>query len=364
MTHGGDIARVASRYGIPAAQLVDFSANLNPRGLPAGAVERLARDARDARVVASYPDADASELTDALRKRLEVPAECIVIGSGADALIHAAVRAFAPRRCVVPVPAFGEYERACRAFGCEFRQIMLHPGAGFALQSEALRDIAPGDLIILNNPHNPTGRTTICAEMRKQCRQVRSRGARVLVDEAFVDYAPGNAVTGDAAVDPGTIAVRSLTKFFGCAGLRVGYAVATPESAERLALQLPPWPVSMLALNALAEAVRDTEYERATLDDNERERAALGPALVELGCMVFPSGANFLLIRLPDGPGAGMVRERLIREHRIIVRACDSFAGLEGDCYIRVAVRTANENARLVHGLRQTMGEIQCSRKS
>src|SRR5207248_9500991 len=252
-------------------------------------------------------------------------------------LIHQAVRALTPRRCLIPVPAFSEYARACVAYGCAVHSIPLNTEA----------QCSPGDLIVLNNPHNPTGACASRTEMLRRVAGARSAGAAVLLDEAFIDYAPDCAVTGDAAAQPGVIAIRSLTKFFGCPGLRVGYAVAAAETARALAAQLPPWPVSVLALNALAEALRDGDYARETLERNQRARERLSEALGHLGCQVFPSAANFLLLRLADGFAAAHVRERLIREHGVLVRDCDGFEGLEPGRFLRVAVRLESENVRL-----------------
>lgn len=357
-THGGDVERVARQTDIRIEQLLDFSANVNPMGLPARAAERLARDARDPRLLSRYPSPEAPELRSLLSEQLRVPIECIVIGAGADTLIHAAVRAMNPRTCLIPIPAFCEYERACRACGCSTRPIPL--AAGFALDRQSLGLSGPGDLVILNNPHNPTGACMSRAEMLELVANVRSSGAAVLVDEAFIDYAPGAAITREASAEPGVVAIRSLTKFFGCAGLRVGYAVAAVETARVLAAQLPAWPVTILALNALSEALRDGDYVRESLARNEAARSSLSAALRRLGCHVFPSAANFLFLRLPDGVPAAEVREQLIRGHAILVRECDSFEGIERGRYLRVAVRLEDENARLIEGLASVLRGLSC----
>jgi threonine-phosphate decarboxylase len=331
-------------------KLLDFSANVNPSGLPTRAAERLARDACDPRVLSQYPDPQAHELRSLLTLQLDVPEECIVIGAGADSLIHAAVHALAPRRCVIPVPAFSEYARACWAYGCAIHTIPLHA-------SEAFRD---GDLAVFNNPHNPTGACSSRAEMLDRVANAQSFGAAVLVDEAFIDYTPGDAITREAATQTGVVAIRSLTKFFGCPGLRVGYAVASAETTAVLAAHLPAWPVTTLAMNALAEALRDGDYARETLERNQRDRPRLSEALERLGCQVSPSAANFLFLRLPDRFPSAQVRERLIREYAILVRECDSFEGVEPERYFRVAVRHEGDNARLIEALERVFQGLSC----
>ena len=344
--HGGDVDGVAREAGIATETLLDFSANVNPMGLPARAAERLAREACNPRIVSQYPNPDATELRELLSRRLAVPGECIAIGAGAVSLIHGAVRAMRPKRCLIPSPAFCEYERAARAYGCAPETASL-----------AVRD---GDLIVLNNPHNPTGACLSRTEMLDRIDAARADGCSILADEAFIDYAPDAAITSEAATRPGVIAIRSLTKFFGCPGLRVGYAVAAPQTAHRLREQLPAWPVTTLALNALAEALRDTDYAREALERNQYARDQLSIGLGALGVRVYPSAANFLFLRLPDACPALQIRDVLIREHAILVRECDSFAGIERGRHLRVAVRRESENARLIAAMASVLEGLSC----
>jgi threonine-phosphate decarboxylase len=362
--HGGDVERVARENGLVAERILDFSANVNPLGLPLRARERLARDASDWRALARYPDPAATALRRALSGRLHVPVESIVVGAGADALIHAAVRALAPKRCVIPVPAFAEYERACRAFGCAVQTIPLQADEGLVLRAESLRVAQLGDVVVLNNPHNPTGACLSGATMQEHIRVIQSAGAAVLVDEAFIDYLPDASITHIAASMPSVIVIRSLTKFFGCPGLRAGYAVAAPETARMLAEQLPAWPVTALALDSLTEAFGDAEYCRVTLESNEKARANLVSGLARFGCRVFPPSANFIFFEVPKAMDALEIRSRLIREHAILVRECDSFRGLERGRYLRIAVRTESENQRLLDALAAVLTETSWTQRA
>jgi threonine-phosphate decarboxylase len=356
--HGGDIGRAARQAGVPADRILDFSSNINPMGLPPRAAGRLARDAQDPRTWARYPDHESTELRSALSRFAGLPPESIVIAAGADALIHAAVRAFTPRRCLIPIPAFSEYERASRAFGCEAIPLPLNPE--FRLPREPSQWLQAGDLLILNNPHNPSGTCSSRSEMLDYIAATRASGAAVLADEAFVDYVPDAAVTQHAATTSGVVSIRSLTKFFGCPGLRVGYAVAVPEIALKISAQLQPWPVTTLAANALSEALQDADYPRRAREQNRRDRAMLSSGLSSLGCRVFPGTANFLLMRIPTGRDAAEIRHALLRDHAILVRECDSFSGLEPGRYLRVAVRSDEENQRLIDALSHVLRENSC----
>jgi threonine-phosphate decarboxylase len=181
--------------------------------------------------------------------------------------------------------------------------------------------------------------------------QTRSAGATLLADEAFIDYAPHASVV-KAAVEPGLIVLRSLTKFYGCPALRVGYAVATPEMAQHIASLLPTWPVTQLALNALTEAVADREYADESLQENELARERLAASLRALGVAVAPSGANYLLVELNASmPCASELRIRMIEKHHILIRNCDSYEGMEPGRFVRVAVRSVVDNQRLLEAL-------------
>ncbi len=353
--HGGDVWRVAAEYGMAAEQLLDFSANVNPRGFPAGAMRRLMRDAADAALLMRYPDPSAEELRRALGERLGVSKKAIIVGAGAEALLAAALRTFGARRCLVPVPSFSEYARACAASGAALHPCPLYPASGFRLNGEKFcRLLRSGrwDLAIINNPHNPSGALVDANELRLVLDTAARAGANLLLDEAFIDYAEHASMAREAARRPGVIVVRSLTKFYGCPALRVGYAISAPDSISRMAAEIPTWPVTLLALNALREALRDEDYTRDTLQENAAERARLSADLEAIGARVFPSTANYLLVRLKEEwAPAARLRERLIREHRILVRNCDSYEGLETGRYIRVAVRSATENSRLLHAL-------------
>jgi threonine-phosphate decarboxylase len=181
---------------------------------------------------------------------------------------------------------------------------------------------------------------------------VNSSGATLLIDEAFVDYVPNASLVHDAAAHHGLIVVRSLTKFYGCPALRVGYAVAHPEVVMQISSLLPTWPVTQLAMDTLTEAIADREYAERSLLENAVERERLGESLRALGLVVFPSSANYLFLELAEGMRrAPELRQAVVEKHRILIRNCDSYEGLPPGRYIRVAVRSASENSRLINAL-------------
>ena len=349
--HGGDVWSAGLELGIPASELLDFSANINPRGLPCRAKERLKHDAADPRLLSFYPDPSARALRMALSGHLGVPMEAILIGPGAEALLSPALRCLRAKRALVPVPAFSEYRRVCAQEEVAFVPFSLDRSSGFRLPVDRFgRALETGrcDVVFLNEPHNPSGALLA----RDQVKLILSAGTGVILDEAFIDYVPEASLTVEAASRPGLIVIRSLTKFYGSPALRTGYAVAHPDTVRSMASFIPTWPVTQLAMGAFAEAVADTEYAEASRAENTLERERLSTALGELGLVVFPSAANFLLLELPAAlRPAAELRTKLLHKHRILIRNCDSYEGIEGGRYVRVAVRSPADNQRLIDAL-------------
>lgn len=352
--HGGDVWQVAEEFGLEPQELLDFSANVNPRGLPPRALERLARDAANPRLLKLYSDPSARTLKMALSRQHGVSPQAIVIGPGAEALLSPALRCLGAQRALVPIPAFSEYRRVCTQQQVQFVPFPLQRSDCFRVPADRLSSVIENEhagIVFLNNPHNPSGSLLEPGEVRG----ILDTSA-LLLDEAFIDYAPHASLVEEAAARPGLIVIRSLTKFFGCPALRVGYAVAHPDTARRIASFLPAWPVTQLAIDALAEAVQDREYAGVTLRENAVERNALGHRLKSLGLTVFPSAANYFLLELQPGmPPASELRSRLIHRHHILIRNCDSYEGLSPGRYVRVAVRSGSDNVRLTEALAEEL---------
>ncbi len=357
--HGGDVWRVSEELGKPASEILDFSANINPRGLPDRARERLLKDAADSRLLSFYPDPSASHLRRALSKLLNCAAESIVVGSGAESLLSPIIRSLGVRRVLVPVPAFSEYRRVCEQEQVEFVPFKLLRADDYRIPvapfCESIQN-SQSDLVLLNNPHNPSGSFLSQDEVRNILETAMARRIPLLLDEAFIDYTAGASLVRHAAETPGLITIRSLTKFYGCPALRAGYAIAHPDMIRRIQNLLPTWGVTQLALNTLAEAITDVGYAHSSRCQNEAERQNLSYSLSRLGLKVFPSAANYLMLELPeDMPTASELRSSLIARHNILIRNCDSYQGLEKGHFVRVAVRSGFENERLVQALREEL---------
>jgi threonine-phosphate decarboxylase len=199
--------------------------------------------------------------------------------------------------------------------------------------------------MILNSPHNPTGNLYPREELLALVDRAEANNVAVMLDEAFIDYAPQASLLASATRKSRFVVLRSMTKFYAFPGLRIGYAVCEAGLVAAAREQIEAWSVSAAALEAGRATLTEEEYESRSRSINAQAREDFAGALRDIGLHVFPSAANFLLARLPRGSGAGLAR--WLESERILVRRCDSFRGL-GDAYIRLAVRSRHDNMRLV----------------
>jgi len=346
--HGGDVFGVARELGLPPSAILDFSASINPLGMPPG-VREAALSALDLSV--HYPEPDAASLTEALADHLGLPAANILPGSGSTDLLYHSARVLRPKRVLLVTPAFSEYERALHLTGARIDFFALDPERGFRLDPERLlgRVTAETDLVLLANPGNPSGAGIDPAAIEYVARAVREQ-AVVAVDEAFVDFSPNLSVIDRVTAHNNLYVFRSLTKFYAIPGLRAGYLAGPARGIALLAAGRPPWPFSTVAQAAAEACLGEEEFRQRTLEQIPVLRRQLADGLEKLGLAVSPSVANYLLFRLQDGGATAGEVAAALRGRGILVRDCSNFPPLDAR-YIRVAVRTAEENAKLLTAL-------------
>jgi threonine-phosphate decarboxylase len=364
-THGGQVFASARLRGVPLDRILDFSANINPLGPSPRAIGRLRRDLA---LIRFYPETENWELRDLIASEAGINSNCILFGNGATQLLHLIPRVLKPRSAVLLEPSFSEYSSALARVGCRIHRLTLRPQVGFRLDREALFDIfdrTRPDLMILGNPNNPTGKMIprpLLSELINVCSKQR---VYLVLDESFLDFTPHHSYAREATKNDHLIIVRSLTKFWALAGLRIGYLIASKKLVEKLSGSLEPWSVNTLASVAAAESLRDRKYRNQTLNLIRRERAFLTKQLAGLGWLEpVPSETNFLLVRI-TAPGitSAVLSDRLAKRN-ILIRDCSNFDGL-GHEYMRVAIRHHSENQRLVDALRaMSHTSIQRARRS
>jgi threonine-phosphate decarboxylase len=345
VAHGGRVYEAARRWGINPDQVIDFSANINPLGFPRGVLAAF-ETSLTPESLRAYPDPHA--FVCALADKHSLRADGIIVGGGAAALIFAVLHAILPRRVGVLEPAFGEYSRACASVRAELIRSQLQEEDDFTPNFASLiRAIKERrfDLLIFNSPHNPTGNLYAGEDLLRLIEAAEANDVAVMLDEAFIDYAPQASLLSLAATKQRLVVLRSLTKLYAMPALRVGYGVCGTKLAAKVREQIDPWSVSTIALEAGRAALAEDAFCAESRRANAQAREEFADGLRRVGLQVFPSAANFLLARLPRGSGAGL--ESRLETERILIRRCDSFRGL-GDAYIRLAVRSSGDNRRLV----------------
>ena len=348
--HGGKIFEFAARQRCRIEEVTDFSASINPLGPSPLALQAIQEHLS---ALVHYPDRACRPLREALGRLYELEAVLILIGNGSTELIHLIPGALNLRRLLIPVPSFSEYEAAARLAGCRIDFFHLQEENQFQLVPAALIEASTPETeaLFLCNPNNPTARLLPKADVLRIVQAAGERGIRVILDEAFIDYAEEASLIGETKRHPHLIVLRSFTKFYGLPGLRVGYLVADPALRTALEKAQVPWSVNHLAQAAAAASLDDPGYVRESLAAVEEERRFLSGALSELrGIAVFPSEANYILLKLSDRFDLKALDAALVQA-KILVRNCRSFRGL-GPRHLRVAVRSRRENAKLIRLLK------------
>nr|WP_231116179.1 Rv2231c family pyridoxal phosphate-dependent protein CobC [Motilibacter rhizosphaerae] len=334
LRHHGD------RDAVPG--LVDLAVNVRPDGPPPWLHARIAASLGR---LAAYPDTAVARQA-VSRRHGRAAAEVLLTSGAAEAFVLLA-RILRPRHAVVVHPQFTEPEAALRAAGHAVHQVVLPPP--FVLDPAAVPDTA--DLVVVGNPTNPTSVLHPADALAALCRP----GRVVVVDEAFADTAPGEPESLAGRQDlPGLVVIRSLTKTWGLAGLRVGYLLADPGLVHELGEAQPLWSVSTPALVALEacsgpDAVREAE-DRARAIGADREQLCAALAAVEGARVHEGQSTSFVLLQVPGRPD---VREAL-QAQGFAVRRGETFPGLGSD-WIRIAVRDAATNDAFVAALRAVL---------
>lgn len=351
LIHGGDVYSARQKM---KQEPLDFSANINPMGMPPGAV-RAAADALQQ--CTQYPDPLCRELRAALAAYEGIPAEQIVCGNGAADLIFRIVAATHPQRALLLEPTFAEYEQALRSMDCSIAYFPLQESEGFVLPEAFLQQLTPEiNLLFLCNPNNPTGRTVSPALLQEIWKRCEEAGILLVVDECFnefLEHPEQNTLKGVLKTGTNSVILKAFTKSFAMPGLRLGYGLCgNRDLAERIFSCGQPWGVSIPAQAAGVAALQEQGYLERMRRLIQTERRWLSENLARLGLCVFPSEANYILFRTETEIP---LRERM-EQRGVLIRACGNYRGLDNR-YYRIAVRGHGENERLIAALKCALEE-------
>jgi histidinol-phosphate aminotransferase len=341
VVHGAlDFAEL-EHLGLAPEDVLDFSVNGNAYGPSPRVWEAMARVPVD-----RYPDREALSLRRALSGHLDIAPERIMVGNGSMELVWLAALAFLRPGDTVLIldPTFGEYQRVARLMGARLHTCTAQPEAVFRLDPnailEALQQLNPR-LAFVCNPNNPTG-TYVPVEVLATW-VAAAPHTLFVIDEAYLTFAAG-APSVLALQADNVLVLRSMTKAYALAGLRLGYAVGQPDVLGVLRRVRPPWSVNALAQAAGVAALTDVAYLECSLAQLQQAKQRLVQDLHSLGLVPVPSATHFFLLKVGN---AAACRQALL-QRGIVVRDCTSF-GLPA--YIRIATRLPEENTRLLTAL-------------
>ncbi|MGK7944564.1 MAG: histidinol-phosphate transaminase, partial [Microcystaceae cyanobacterium] len=331
----------------PPSSLMDFSASLKPLAPPLWVKSEIQSSLES---LTAYPSPDYGSLRAALGQWHQLSPDWILPGNGAAELLTWA--AWELSQCPVTyllTPAFGDYQRALRTFGAKVHLCPLHYSPeSLICDGDTLFSQGQDGGVIINHPHNPTGKKFSTAQLLK----ILERFSLVVVDEAFMDFLPPqeqSSLIEEIENYPNLVILRSLTKFYRIPGLRLGYAISHPERLNQWQALRDPWPVNSVAMQIGEKVPQDSAFAQQTWDWLVPTREELYQGLASLvGLTPYQGVANFLLVETQCSAVA--LQERLLKDYQILIRDCLSFPELS-DRFFRIAVRTATDNQYLLRAL-------------
>jgi threonine-phosphate decarboxylase len=330
---------------------VDFSSNINPLGISANVLRILRRNLP--KLSSIYPDNEHKILKEKIINYLDggLTYDSISIGNGATELIYNFARAFVRKQVIIPYPTFCEYELSSRKVGAKIKHVPLRD---WKLDVRGiLEKTRNSDAIFLCNPNNPTG--LFSYHLVEKLIEEIDPSIKILIDESFIEFV-------DEKKHPRSfiekinefrniVVLRSMTKSFGLAGLRLGYSISHPSTEKKISNNRITWNINGLAQLAGITALDNLSHLRKARKIVTTERELIHERINHnlRSFSAIKSDVNFYLIRLSHGRSR-QIRDLLLRKYGILVRECSDFKGI-GDKYIRVAVRTHDENSALFDSL-------------
>ena len=323
--------------------LLKLNTNENPYPPCPGVVDLLRNI--DAERMRLYPDPAADKLRDTIAEVYGYKRENIIVSNGSDDMLTIAFRAFtdAQRSVAFLEPTYSLYPVLAELQGCEYIQIPLDDD--FSIKDSLLEKATPANMLIITRPNAPTGNCIPIDEMRRICAEFNGI---VLIDEAYADFSADNCI--DFVNDfPNVIVSRTVSKSYSLAGLRLGYAIASPEIISGMMKVKDSYNVNMLTQILAEAAIKDQEYLKNTVATIKASRTKLNNELKSLGFKVVDSQSNFIFASPPDGDGEKLFSA--LRKQNIIIRY---FPGEKTGKYIRITIGTDKQLQRLVDFLKKS----------
>ena len=350
-THGADIYSASEISGYHEDEIIDFSSNINPLGIPETVISAAVNSIK---YTGRYPDINSRKLIDAISAYENVPNEFIFVSNGAAEAIFRIAACLKPEAGLITAPSFSEYEKSMKLFGTNINHYPLKEENSFKIKEDVLNCInEKTDIAFICNPNNPTGQITDKGILEKIILKLKEEKAFLAVDECFLAFAENSEKY--STVDllnkyDNLIVIKAFTKIFAIPGIRLGYCMSSNEELiNNLKSMGPPWNVSTIAQAAGIAAVEEREYLKRTVAYVKEERSYLFNELKKTGINAYESHANYILFKtdIPD------LKEKMLNR-KILIRSCSNYMNLSRK-YYRIAVRTKEENKIFIEKLKEIM---------
>ncbi len=342
--------------------MFEFSGPINFLGPSPKAVEAVKQNAK---LIRFYPDPNPVEFKSEIAKYVghRVEEENVILGNGSIELIYT-ITEILPRgfKSLIPVPSFSEYEKAALRVGGE--TVFVQLPENFALETEKIKRAVTGDtkIMCICNPHSPSGTLYSKEAVLDLLDFCHKKDIIFSVDENYIEFAEkgqDTTLAGMVKEYENLFVIRSVTKFYGMPGIRLGYGIAAGNLIDKLETVRQPWSINGLAGVATLAAFKDTEFIENTKRTIAKERAQFAKNLSEIeGLHVYPSVTNFLLVKILNRKITSTKLKELLAKERILIRDCCTFVGLD-DSYFRVTVRSAKDNQKLTETIKQILSKPQ-----
>ncbi len=341
--HGG-----INALNLNDSEIIDFSSNVNPMGCPHKTIDHIKKTLTVS--FSSYPDPCSKQLYEKLSKYTGINENNIIVSNGSIEIIYDFCRIFLnPKTSVLmPIPTFGEYELASKLNGCKivfFKTMNLNKNL-----ENFVKKIPRNGCVFICNPNNPTGVLVTQKNMLQIIETAKTKSTIIFVDECFIELTcnENESILKYIACFDNLFLLRSLTKTFGLAGLRVGYGIGNKKMVRFLKKIKIPWSVNTLAQQAAIASIPNKPYLRQTKDLIKRESTFLKKSISKLSNFIcYDSATNFILIE--SSLDITFLQKQLLN-HKILIRNCNNFKGL-GNNFFRIAIKTHAENLKLIKSL-------------
>lgn len=328
-------------------RVIDFSVNINPLGPPK---QLLKQWERLSHYMGDYPDPAGKSLRQLIATMENVTPDSLLLGNGGADLIMDVAQLLAGQRVLINQPTFSEYEKACQVHGAQVTYVNFQGKDLNNSPSHLEKHIKVSDACFICTPNNPTGTRLCVAQFEQLLHLCQQYNCLLIVDEAFYDFAedPWSAMTYVADFEQ-LIVLRSLTKMYAIAGLRLGYLCANPKIVDKIKRYQPAWPVNAIAL-AAGEICLQSEYHVwQTQQFIARQRERLFEKLRTFGYVFSNSVVNYFLLRDPRLQKQDQLMKWLLKRG-IVPRHTYNFPGLNGH-WLRLAIKNEQENNELLEAL-------------